>query len=76
MKAQVTDQGVIIPSNFFIGIKEVEILKEKNRILIIPVKNVSFIKKEKKNNIMKLAGIIEDGHLAENIDGELYGNIR
>ena len=37
MKTMVTNQGVIIPMSLLNGIKEVEIRKEKDRILVIPV---------------------------------------
>jgi hypothetical protein len=36
MKTEVTEQGVIIPKHFLRGIKEVEIRKEKNRIIVTP----------------------------------------
>ena len=73
MRVSVTNQGVVIPPKFFKGIKEVDISLKENRIMIIPIKKSTFIRKNKKNPIMKLAGIIENGHLTENIDEELYG---
>ena len=76
MKAIVTNNGVIIPPKFLKGIREVEILIEENRILIIPIRKKSFTRNKKENQIMKLAGFIENGHLTKNIDEELYGNIR
>ena len=78
MKIIVSERGITIPPRFFKGIKEVEIFREKNRILIIPISKrypVSKYSKSKKNPIMNLAGIVENGHLAENIDEELYGKI-
>jgi len=37
MKAKVTEQGLFIPKQFLEGIDEVEIRKERNTILIVPV---------------------------------------
>ena len=37
MKAKVTKKGVIVPKEFFTGIEEVDILKEDDRIIIVPV---------------------------------------
>jgi virulence-associated protein VagC len=36
MKAKVTEQGVVIPKEFLEGIKEVEIRKTDNLIVIVP----------------------------------------
>jgi len=37
MRTEVTDQGLVVPKHFLEGIKEVEIRKENNVILIIPL---------------------------------------
>ena len=37
MKAQVTDEGLLIPKQLLEGIQEVEIRKEKNLIFIVPL---------------------------------------
>ena len=37
MRTEVTDQGLLVPKHFLEGIKEVEIRKENNVILIIPL---------------------------------------
>jgi len=37
MKTEVTEQGINIPKQFLEGVKEVEIRKEKNYILVIPL---------------------------------------
>ena len=37
MKANVTEQGLFTPKQFLEGIDEVEIRKERNVILIVPV---------------------------------------
>ena len=75
MKALVTDKGVIIPPEFFTGIKEVEIFYEHSRIIISPISKDDPIYELGKNPIIKLAGIVENGHLTKNIDEELYGEI-
>jgi virulence-associated protein VagC len=37
IKTKVTDQGITIPKKFLKGIKEVEIRKENNMVLVVPV---------------------------------------
>ena len=37
MRTKVTENGVLIPKTWFEGIDEVEIHKEQNRIIVIPV---------------------------------------
>ena len=37
MKTKVTVQGVLVPKKFLKGIKEVEIRKDNNVILVVPV---------------------------------------
>ncbi|HEX9930496.1 MAG TPA: hypothetical protein VGB02_18305 [Pyrinomonadaceae bacterium] len=37
MKTEVTEEGIMIPKQFLEGVKEVEIRKEKNYILVIPL---------------------------------------
>ncbi len=37
MKTKVTEQGLVIPKHLLEGIDEVEIRKEQNMILIVPV---------------------------------------
>ncbi len=37
MKTEVTEQGITIPKELLQGVKEVEIRKEKNYILVIPL---------------------------------------
>jgi hypothetical protein len=37
MKTKVTEQGVLVPKKFLRGIKEVEIRKDNNVILVVPV---------------------------------------
>ena len=37
MKSKVTEQGVLVPKKFFKGIKEVEIRKENNLVIVVPI---------------------------------------
>ena len=37
MRTEVTEQGLLIPKQLLEGVKEVEIRKEKNMILVIPL---------------------------------------
>ncbi len=37
MKTKVTDRGVIVPKKFLKGIKEVEIRKDNNVVLVVPI---------------------------------------
>jgi hypothetical protein len=37
MKTEVTEQGIMIPKQLLEGVKEVEIRREKNYILVIPL---------------------------------------
>jgi len=37
MKTEVTENGITIPKRFLKGVKQVEIRKEKNYILVIPL---------------------------------------
>jgi len=37
MRTEVTDQGLLIPIQFLEGVKEVEIRRENNLILVIPL---------------------------------------
>lgn len=37
MKTKVTKRGVVIPKDFFAGVVEVDIRKEADRIVVIPI---------------------------------------
>jgi virulence-associated protein VagC len=37
MKTRVTDRGVVIPKELLLGVDEVEIRKEENRIVVVPI---------------------------------------
>ncbi len=36
-KIRVTEQGLVVPKEFFVGVDEVEICKENNLIVVVPV---------------------------------------
>ena len=38
MRSKVTDEGVTLPKQWFQGVAEVEIQREKDRIVIVPVR--------------------------------------
>ncbi len=66
-KARVTEQGVIIPEKFLRGIEDVEIRKENDLILVMPINN---------DPILALGSEPIDDELtdaAENHDYYLYG---
>ena len=37
MRARVTEQGLVIPKEWLVGVFEVEIRQENNRIVIVPI---------------------------------------
>jgi hypothetical protein len=37
MKRKVTEQGVLVPKKYFKGIEEVEIRKENNLVMVVPI---------------------------------------
>lgn len=39
LKIKVTEQGVLVPKEFLKGIKEVEIRREHNQVVIVPVED-------------------------------------
>ncbi len=51
MKTEVTEQGVTIPKQFLEGVKEVEIRREKNFILVIPLSGEDPITRFGKNPV-------------------------
>jgi len=38
MRSKVTDQGVTVPKRWFQGVTEVEIQREEDRVVIVPVR--------------------------------------
>lgn len=67
MKTKVTDQGVIVPKKFLEGIKEVEIRKENNLVLVVPVTDDPIFQL----GSQPICEEIEDA--SENHDAYLYG---
>lgn len=51
MKTEVTEQGITIPKQLLEGVKEVEIRKEKNYILVIPLPGEDPISRFGKNPV-------------------------
>jgi len=68
MKTQVTEQGITIPKQLLEGVKEVEIRKEKNYILVIPLSGEDPILRFGKNPV---SDNITDA--SENHDEYIYG---
>lgn len=67
MKARVTEQGVTIPKKFLKGIKEVEIRKENNLVLVVPVTDDPIFQL----GSQPVSDEIEDA--SENHDAYIYG---
>jgi hypothetical protein len=68
MRIEVTEQGINIPKQFLEGVKEVEIRKEKNYILVIPLSSKDPILRFGKNPV---SDGITDGSV--NHDIYIYG---
>jgi len=67
MRSLVTKQGVIIPPEFFKGIKEVEISQKHSRIIIIPISEDDPIYELGKNPIT-----VSISDASENTDNYIY----
>jgi virulence-associated protein VagC len=67
MKTKVTEQGVLIPKRFLKGIEEVEIRREDDLILVVPVSDDPILQLGKH----PIADDIEDA--SENHDAYIYG---
>ena len=68
MKTEVTEQGINIPKQFLGGAKEVEIRREKNYILVIPLSGEDPILRFGKNPV---SDDVTDA--SENHDRYIYG---
>lgn len=68
MKTKVTEQGITIPKQFLEGVREVEIRKEKNYILVIPLSGDDPISHFGKNPV---SDTVTDA--SENHDEYIYG---
>jgi len=67
MRSKVTDQGVTVPKHWFQGITEVEIQREEDRVVIVPVRGDDPITKLGKSPIN-----IDVDDAAANHDRYLY----
>jgi virulence-associated protein VagC len=66
MKTKVTEKGVLIPRKFFKGVREVEIRKEENVVMIVPLNDDPI----RRLGERPVEGDIEDA--SENHDRYLY----
>lgn len=66
MKTKVTEQGVLIPKKFLKGIEEVEIRRENDQIIVVPVSDDPILKLGQH----PLADETEDA--SENHDAHIY----
>lgn len=67
MKTKVTEQGVLVPKKFFKGIKEVEIRKENNLVVVVPVTDDPILQLGRR----PVSDDLEDA--SENHDEYVYG---
>ncbi|MBV9210416.1 MAG: hypothetical protein JOZ52_07295 [Acidobacteria bacterium] len=67
MKTKVTEQGVLVPKKFFKGIEEVEIRKENDLVVVVPITDDPILQLGKH----PVADELEDA--SENHDKYIYG---
>jgi hypothetical protein len=67
MKTKVTEQGVLVPKRYFKGIEEVEIRKENNLVVVVPVTDDPILQLGRR----PVSDDIKDG--SENHDKYIYG---
>jgi hypothetical protein len=67
MKTKVTEQGVLVPKKYFKGIEEVEIRKENDLILVVPVIDDPILQLGRR----PVSDDVEDA--SENHDQYIYG---
>ena len=67
MKTKVTDRGVLVPKKYFKGIEEVEIRKEKDLVIVVPITDDPILQLGKR----PVSDDIEDA--SENHDQYIYG---
>ena len=67
MKTKVTEQGVLVPKEYFKGIEEVEIRKENGLIVVVPVTDDPILELGKR----PVSDDVEDA--SENHDKYIYG---
>lgn len=67
MKTKVTEQGVLVPKKFFKGIEEVEIRKENDLVIVVPIVDDPILQLGKQ----PVSDDLEDA--SENHDKYIYG---
>lgn len=67
MKTKVTEQGVLVPKKFFKGIEEVEIRKENDLVVVVPITDDPILQLGKQ----PVSDETEDA--SENHDKYIYG---
>jgi hypothetical protein len=67
MKTKVTEKGVLVPKKFFKGIEEVEIRKEKDLVVVVPITDDPIIQLGRQ----PVLDDVEDA--SENHDQYIYG---
>ena len=68
MRSKVTEQGVILPKQWFQGVAEVEIQREEDRVVVVPVRADDPITRLGENPIN-----VDMDDAAANHDRYLYG---
>ena len=68
MRSKVTEQGVTLPKHWFQGVSEVEIEREEDRVIVVPVREDDPITRLGKNPIN-----LDVDDAAANHDRYLYG---
>ena len=68
MRSKVTEQGVILPKQWFQGVAEVEIQREEDRVVVVPVHTDDPITRLGENPIN-----VDMDDAAANHDRYLYG---
>jgi len=68
MRSKVTEQGVTLPKQWFPGVAEVDIQREEDRVVVVPVREDDPITKLGENPIN-----LEVDDAAANHDRYLYG---
>ncbi len=67
MKTKVTEQGVLVPKKYFKGIEEVEIRKENNSVVVVPMTDDPILQLGRR----PVSDNVEDA--SENHDQYIYG---
>jgi hypothetical protein len=67
MKTKVTEQGVLVLRKYFKGVEEVEIRKEKDLVVVVPITDDPILQLGKR----PVSDDVEDA--AENHDQYIYG---